>query len=295
MAKQGLEFEAIGTKWSIAVQSPLPADDWPALQMAIQARIEQFDQTYSRFREDSWVTRLSRSGGTTELPAGAYTLLNFYEKLYWVTDGAVTPLIGSVMVEAGYDADYSLRPGELHQPPVWGDVIAYDEQRLTLSRPALLDFGAAGKGYLIDIVGGIIEAAGATSYVINAGGDIRYRSAAGEPLTVGLENPLDTTEVVGTVPLTNASLCASSGARRQWQGFHHIIDPHTLASPKTVLATWTIAADTMTADGLSTALYFVDPARLSQEFEFDYAVLHHDMGLTQSRNFVATLFTEENT
>jgi len=292
MTMRRTRFDAIGTKWDIQIQDKLSEDDWLALLQKLYVRIQAFDKAYSRFRSDSLVTQLAEQGGRHELPADGYKLLEFYERLYRATDGKVTPLIGQAMVDAGYDADYSLESGELTPPPLWDDSIAYSYDAITLKQPALLDFGAAGKGYLVDIVAGVIAAAGVEHYLVNAGGDIINRLQGGL-LRVGMENPRNTTEVIGIVELGSRSLCGSSGSKRAWGDFHHIIDPEQLAAATDVLATWVIANDTMTADGLATALFFVDPSRLSANFQFEYAILYPDMSLQQTPQFNAQTFGAE--
>ncbi|HVV25958.1 MAG TPA: FAD:protein FMN transferase [Candidatus Saccharimonadales bacterium] len=286
-------FEALGTRWNIQLMEPVESEAWSDLLKKIRRRIEVFDKTYSRFRADSWVSEVSRRAGNYQLPPDGYALLHFYEQLYQATDGKVTPLIGQTMAAAGYDAQYSFVPGELQRPARWEAALAYNSRQLTVRQPALLDFGAAGKGYLVDIIGELIEQAGVRSYLINAGGDIRHRSAQAEALDIGLENPLNTSEALGIARLNNQSLCASAGSRRQWGKFHHIIDPVELRSPRRVLASWTIAGDTMTADGLATALFFAEPAALQKRFSFSYAVLYKDMSLRRSPDFPAAIFTAE--
>ena len=285
-----LAFEAIGTKWAITAQTVLADAAWRKVEREISARIEAFDKAYSRFRADSLVTRMSQAAGTYDVPADAFALLQFYERLYHATNGAVTPLIGQTVSDAGYDAQYSLRPKKLQTPPRWEDVITYNEQSITLAHPALLDFGAAGKGYLVDIVGGLLADAGVHGFWINAGGDILQRAAGSIPLQVGLENPLQAGEVIGVAEIWNQSICASSGARRAWGAYHHIIDPRTLKSPVAIAGTWVVAASTMLADGLATALFFTEPGELAKHFMFDYAVLESDMGLARSSGFPAMVY-----
>lgn len=288
-----LRFEAIGTKWDIQVLEPIEIAEWRRLRTAIRQRIEAFDKTYSRFRSDSLVSRAARQAGRYELPADGYKLLRFYERLYKATGGKVTPLIGQVMEALGYDASYSFEKKDVRRPPAWEEVLSYDRQGFTLTRPAVLDFGAAGKGYLVDIISELLEQAGVGSYLINAGGDIRHRSASGGLVKVGLENPLDNSEAIGAARLKNQSLCASAGNKRAWDGFNHIIDSVELRSPSEILASWVVAADTMTADGLATALFFAAPGGLQKQFSFSYAVLYKDMSLRSSPDFPAEIFTAE--
>lgn len=290
MTTRHTDFQAIGTQWDIEVYDTVTAEAWKTLQHHIQRRIAAFDAAYSRFRADSLVTRMFEKPGQYDLPPDGFALLRFYEQLYEITAGKVTPLIGQTLVAAGYDAEYSFTPGNMTSPPRWEDTLTYTKQHITLKAPVLLDFGAAGKGYLVDLVAELIEHAGISSYVVNAGGDIRQRSTAGNRLTVGLENPLDTTEAIGTATVVNQSLCASAGSKRKWGEFHHIINPSSLRSPRDIIATWVTAEGTMMADGLATALFFTSPSRLQAHYNFSYAVLHKDMAMECAADFPAALF-----
>jgi thiamine biosynthesis lipoprotein len=294
MSTRQATFNAIGTRWEIRILDELTTNDWSRLLARINGRIMAFDAAYSRFRSDSLVTRMSKQAGTYDLPRDGHALINFYEQLYQATDGKVTPLIGQVMADAGYDAEYSLHAKVLHIPPNWEDVILYSKHTITLSTPALLDFGAAGKGYLVDIISEVLTEAKLASYLINAGGDILQRSTTERALEVGLENPQDSSEVIGAASLLNASLCASAGSKRKWNEFHHIIDPVTLQSPTEVTAVWVIANDTMTADGIATALFFTDPATLQKFFNFSFAVLDKDMTLHHSKDFPVNFFAVDS-
>jgi thiamine biosynthesis lipoprotein len=291
MAARHTRFEAIGTKWLVEVRDTVTDESWESLLVCIYARIQEFDKAYSRFRADSLVSTLALKAGKHDLPADGFSLLAFYEKLYRATDGKVTPLIGQAIADAGYDAEYSLRPKGMKAVPRWEDVISYDETSITLQQPALLDFGAAGKGYLIDIVAGLLAQDGIENFTIDASGDILHRSSDGSLAQIGLENPLDTTEAIGVVGLQNKSLCASAGTKRQWGKFTHILDPQKLESPREVLATWALADDTTTADGLATALFFTDPESLQKQFDFSWAILNNDMSLEYAKDFPAQIFT----
>ncbi len=283
-------FEAIGTHWQIDIYEQLALQERERLLSDIMARIHVFDVAYSRFREDSLVTTMSRAAGTYALPMDAEPMLKLYHALYTLTEGAFTPLIGQTLVEAGYDATYSLKSKELHTPPTWDEVLSWDTPNLTIKKPALLDFGAAGKGYLIDLVGEVLEDNSVHSFCIDAGGDILHRRADGELLRVGLEHPADLSQVVGVATIGNQSICGSAGNRRAWQGFHHTINPHTLTSPQHILATWTVAPSTMLADALSTCLYFIPAEKLRAHYHFEYLVLRADYSVETSSNFPAELF-----
>jgi thiamine biosynthesis lipoprotein len=51
-----------------------------------------------------------------------------------------------------------------------------------------------------------------------------------------------------------------------------------------------VAENGLLADGLSTALYFVEPDELAKHFDFEYAIVNEDMSLNYSPNFPAEFF-----
>jgi thiamine biosynthesis lipoprotein len=284
-----LRFEAIGTSWQIDFATSQAT--FLKLKKQIMERIDEFDKNYSRFRTDSLVTEMSRHGGLYDMPDDAAPLFRFYADMYELTDGAVTPLIGQTLSEAGYDATYSFTPHQMHRPPTWKEVLELNGSQLHLNRAALLDFGAAGKGYLVDIISGLIAASGVTEYCVDAGGDMYHHSGAGTALKVGLEHPEDSEQVVGTVELYNRAICCSAGNKRAWGNYHHILDPETQQSPLHIKSIWTIADSTMLADGMATCLFFVGPDKLLSAFNFEYLIVYADYTYDISKPFSGQLFT----
>lgn len=285
------DFEAIGTVWHI--ECIAPAELASELSRLITARIEQFDTHYSRFRADSWVTHAGSHPGVHKAPADFGPLFKLYQTMYAATNGAVTPLIGDAMERAGYDRNYSLKPQTLQAIPELPKTLALKGNTLHVKYPCVIDFGAAGKGYLVDIVCELLKDQGIPEFVVDAGGDIRCQSPT--PTPVGLENPDDPTSVIGVVPLHNRSICASAGHRRSWgagkQQFHHIINPYSLKSENSVKATWVIADTALLADGLATCLFFTDPNNLQKQFDFEYVRLMADNSIQVSstlKQFIRT-------
>lgn len=278
------QFEAIGTLWSIESTSSLPDN----LKATIQKRIAEFDHIYSRFRDDSLVTKL-RQPGTYTFPDDVKKLLNFYEALYRVTDGAVTPLIGATLEHAGYDSVYSLRPKSgIVTPPAWQDAMTWNDVSVEVKQPIVLDVGAAGKGYLVDIVAEVLKKHTITDFVIDASGDIYHYGQGVE--RVGLENPYDESKVLGVAEIKNKSLCASSSNRRKWgDNWHHIVNAKTGRPVRDVVAAWVVSDSTMVADGLATALFFV-PFHALGDWNFEAVRLLASGTIEKTDNFVGELF-----
>lgn len=283
-------FEAIGTGWKIDTTEDMSPERFDAIIEKVRERIALFDKDYSRFRTDSLVTLMSQKAGVYTLPADAQPMFDLYQELYLLTGGLVTPLIGQMLTDAGYDAQYSLKPKTLQTAPAWEEALAYRFPELQVKQPVLLDFGAAGKGYLVDIVTAVMQQEGLHSFTINAGGDIRVCGAEASPVRIGLEHPEYPEQAIGVVTLTEGSICGSAGNRRAWGEFHHIMNPETRSSVRTVLATWVIADSALVADALATCLFFVPAAVLSARYQFAYLTMYADGSVEHSASFPGELF-----
>ncbi|MGO4187032.1 FAD:protein FMN transferase [Pseudarthrobacter sp. TAF60_1] len=280
-------FDGIGTRWEISTPRPLSA----GVRARLLAVVEAYDGEWSRFRPDSTVSVMGRKPGRHEFPAEAAALGGLYRSLYRLSAGAMTPLIGGSLAQLGYDADYSLRPaGPPRAAPRWEDVLDWDGTVLTNHVPVVLDIGAAGKGQLVDLLAAELRSHGHGSFLIDASGDLLY--AGPDVITVALEHPYDPTKAIGTVPVSGGALCASASNRRVWgDGLHHVLDGTTGRPVTTAVATWTMAADTMLADALATALFFVPGAALERTFDFSWLTVFSDGSAAFSAGFEGTLFT----
>jgi thiamine biosynthesis lipoprotein len=280
-----MRFEAIGTQWAIETHRTLTSSE----KRQILHRIEEFDAAYSRFRDDSLITLLSQSKGTYVFPNDSVELIAWYRKLYDISHGAVSPLVGDTLVQYGYDKEYSFSAKQVHPVKVWNDVMTWRQNVVTTYDQVTLDFGAAGKGFLVDSIGTLVETFGCREYVIDASGDIRHRGDTADK--IGLEHPDDPTRVIGVWTLQNGSLCASATNRRRWGNeMHHINDPSTAKPTTNIKATWVVAENTLIADGLSTALFFCDYETLRSLAPFEYVRLWGDNTIDYSSGFVGELF-----
>jgi thiamine biosynthesis lipoprotein len=97
--------------------------------------------------------------------------------------------------------------------------------------------------------------------------------------------------VVGTVELRGQAVCASTTNRRAWgTGLHHMLDGRTGVPVGDVVATWALADDAATADGVATALFFEPAAKLHVPFRFSSVRMFADGRIEPSTNFAGELF-----
>lgn len=293
-ADSRFRFSAIGTSWEVVTPEPLDPD----VADAVVERVEDFDQTYSRFRSDSLVAAMTAAstGGEFLFPPDAVALFDLYDQLHTITDGAVDPLVGRDLEMLGYDAGYTLRAlppevraAERSSRPRWTADVERDGHVLRTRRPVVVDVGAAGKGHLVDLVTTLLHKAGIDHCTVDAGGDLRHTGP--QPLRVGLEHPTRPGRVVGVISVRDQALCASAVNRRAWgPGLHHVVDPRTGTPIHQVIATWAVAETALLADGLATALFFTSGAKLRHCFSFSSVQMLADHSLVSSPDLHHHLF-----
>lgn len=278
-------FEAIGTHWRIDTREALPS----TVAQAVSDRVDEFDRDWSRFRPDSLVSRIAAQPGRHLLPADAGPLLDFYRELYDATSGRVSPLVGRTLEALGYDATYRLRAAaDIPTVPPWDDALAWDGEALETVRPVLLDVGAAGKGYLVDLVSELLAHAGVDEHIVDASGDLRTR---GVPMRIALEHPLDPRKAVGVARVDHGAFCASASNRRVWgDGLHHVLDAATGLPTGTVIATWVLAPSALVADGLATALFLDPDPQLATRHGAAFARMWGDGRVDASDHFPGEIF-----
>lgn len=278
-------FEAIGTHWRIDTRDALPA----RVADAVAERVALFDRDWSRFRTDARIAALA-TPGRHRLAADAAPLLAFYRELFEATGGRVTPLVGRTLEALGYDAAYRLRPAaDIPPVPAWDAALAWDGEFLDVVSPVTLDVGAAGKGYLVDLVSDLLDDAGIDEHIVDASGDLRSRAV---PMRIALEHPRDPRKAVGVAELVDGAFCASATTRRAWgDGLHHVLDPATGLPARGVLATWVLAPTALVADGLATALFFdPDPGFVARTTS-GFARMFDDGTVEVSPDFPGEMFT----
>lgn len=133
-----------------------------------------------------------------------------------------------------------------------------------------LDVGAVAKGYATEVVARELSEAGYTSFIVDAGGNVRV---VGKPLDgvrnkwgIGIQDPNEDAKVptsasLDIVFMTDASLVSSGDYERYYEvngkRYHHLIDPATLMPANYYRSVSILTRDSGAADILSTAVYLL--------------------------------------
>ncbi len=220
---------ALGTSWWIEVFDEVDKERRTVIHHDCTAFLRTFEDNYSRFKPNSYVSTLTTTGHVEAPTAEFCELLTFGLKQYDRTRGVFNIMVGSKLVETGYDAAYSFTPTTAQTPiPNPHDVLHISPDRITLDR-GQLDIGGFGKGYAIDALTQLLqEQHGLQFFLINGGGDMYATSDYGTPVTIYLEHPTDAQTYLTTTTLLNQGFAASSPHKRSWthkgSTYTHIID-----------------------------------------------------------------------
>ena len=258
-----LQFHAMGTEMLVCVDNG--SGQVPAELADVPVWFEEWEQTLSRFRIDSELTWLNRTG--SQPVAVSETLWQVFQAAVSAeknTEGLVTPTIARSMLEAGYDRDFNLfsglELGSMESAPSMVrslDDVTWNESTRSICLPlgVQLDFGGIAKGWAAGQVVQRLNRHG--SALMNCGGDI----AIGGPLLdgslweVGIHKPFDRSGgYIGTMYFDKECGVATSATdRRRWmQGGnfrHHIIDPDTgVPAASDVLSATVVAPNAVEAE-----------------------------------------------
>lgn len=283
------DFQALGTVWSVAIDSGVVSDD---LEAKILQYARDFESRFSRFLPGSEVNAFREAkAGTYPISPEFARLLVRAAELRMLTGGIYDPAVGAVLESAGYGAQSGLAPvrhGD--QLPVW----SISEDTVTLDGPVAFDLGGIGKGYCIDRIADIIRAAGHDHFIVDGGGDMYGTTKAdGRPWRAAIEYPGRPDLAAGVVELTNEGLAVSDSFRRRWGKWHHLIDPGAHRSVETVVGAAAVALDAWSADCMTSALFFATPEHyreIARQLGSSYLVFYADGRAIASETWPGELF-----
>lgn len=222
-------FEALGTCWWIEIFGTTEPQKLEYATCLILDCCNSFNNAYSRFRVDSYISTLNRDRILKNPTSDLTTLIQKGQELYTATHGACNMLVGHILDARGYNPDYSFIPHETHTAEKPGDPLSdidITPACITLKN-GNIDLGGYGKGYLIDHLARVLITHDIPYFLINGGGDMYGTSDEGEPITIFLEHPEDPSCAIAETKLFNGGFAASSMYKRQWTyrdtTYHHIV------------------------------------------------------------------------
>lgn len=257
--------------WSIwGLEAHLVVRDEKQLMPAkalMDSVLHEVEMACSRFRDDSEVMRLARTGAkATPISPTLAMLVDGALQAANASDGNVDPLLGHDLVQLGYDRDIkelpqtTLKGVEIStrplRPILW-PLIALEGNKLTLPAGTALDLGATAKAMAADWVAARIAEELETSVLVSMGGDLATAGTDTDTWQVMVQDT-DTDPAQQVTLQSGYALATSSTQKRRWSNrglpMHHILDPAFGLPADPVWSSITVAAPTcMVANTYSTA------------------------------------------
>jgi thiamine biosynthesis lipoprotein len=261
----GFEFAAMASRCEVRVAAPAQdlAERWARAAIDEVRRVEV---KFSRYRDDSIVTRINRAAGASPVECDDETasLLAYAGTLYQQSDGLFDITSGVLRRAWDFRAAVVPTPEALAAllPLVGWSRVERDARRVRLPAAGMeIDFGGFGKEYAADRAAGAMQAAGAVSGFVDLGGDIRALGPQpdGAPWTIAIQHPRRAGATVASIPIACGAVCTSGDYERYFERdgrrYCHILNPRTGMPVQrwqsiTVVAPLAVAAGSLTTIGM---------------------------------------------
>ena len=266
-----------GTAMTTAIEMEFWTED-PAVASeagdAVLALFDRIDRQMSRYREDSELSRVNReaANGPVEVSDSLFTVLQQALRISELSHGAFDISFGSI----GYLYDFRARQQPSDEELAEGLAkvnyrsVVLDPSANTvrfLDEGVRLDLGGIAKGYAVDRGIDILKSFGIRHARLSAGGDLRLLGdKRGKPWIVGIRDPRSESRNAMVLPLTNVAVSTSGDYERFFfddnnERVHHILSPATGKPAKGVQSVTILGDDSITTDGLSTAVFVLGAAK----------------------------------
>jgi thiamine biosynthesis lipoprotein len=218
---------------------------------AIRTLFSAREAVFSRFRSDSELSRINRSGGVVvEVTPTFARAVSVALAAAARTRGLVDPTLGAALEAAGYDRDFAdLRPTDRPpgpaQPGSWRSLRIVG-QILFRTAGTKLDLNGVVKSMAVDDAVALLLGDG----YVSAGGDLAGRGETVVRLPAG-----------GVVALRGGGVATSGSSRRSWMRGgdlqHHLIDPRTARPARSCWTDVTVAAGSCVAADVAARAAFL--------------------------------------
>lgn len=237
---------------------------------AARADCRTFERQFSRTLPHSDISKLNTAkGAPVPLEENTATLLKAALQYCADSEGCFDITVGSVVrlwnFHQGIIPDQTALDAALTHVD-WNTLTLWEEPNgqtyAQLADPqAAIDVGGIAKGWIADRLTQTIAGFGIEAFIINLGGNVvaHGEKPGGNLWRIGLQDPRNKGDIVGAVPLLNASAVTSGVYERCFQKdhilYHHILNPRTGYPAKTDAAGATVIAErSLDAEGYSTTL-----------------------------------------
>ncbi|MFK7732230.1 MAG: FAD:protein FMN transferase [Pseudomonadales bacterium] len=261
------EGVAMGTQVSVQLWSDSVQRAESAMQRVLD-EMQRVDRQFSPYIESSELSQINAKASATpvKISAEMFQLLRAAESVSRLSSGAFDITFSA----AGHLYDYreSLLPTASQLDEA---IRAIDYRHVELNdvdstvgfshRATRIDLGGIAKGHAVDRCIKLLQKLGIEHALVSAGGDSRLLGdRRGKPWVTGIKDPRGEDSLL-MVPLESVAISTSGDYERYFidskSGLrhHHILSPKTGKSVGELRSATVLAADSTTADALSTTVF----------------------------------------
>ena len=234
-----LSFQAFGTRCKVKY-SACESIDFEFASQKVVSWVQEFEQRYSRYLENSWLSLVNASAGVKPIPLTQEDVLTLragsfaYFQSNQTIDPSCLPLTALWQkAKAKNQVPQEREISEAKELVNWQNVqISEDEIYLPFEGMGL-DFGGFGKEFAVDQVSEKLRNLNCENFLVDFGGDIFASGFASEGISwkVGIEKPQGTDQPAFVANLNNMSLATSGNYRKFFDlnnnRYGHTIDHRT--------------------------------------------------------------------
>lgn len=260
------EAAIMGTAIKVELWSE-DAERGKALAREVLDEMRRIDRLMSSWRDDSELSRVNARAAKEPVSVSPELLDILTQALEYseITNGAFDITYASAGQHYDYRAGKKPDAGQLRStlPAIDYRHVVLDRKNstVTFERDGVrIDLGGIAKGYAVDRCIGLLAAAGITNALVSAGGDTRVIGRHWKrPWQVGVRDPRDPDGFVSMIPLEDAAISTSGDYERYFEKdgvrYHHILNPGTGDSARTLHSVSIIGARAIDTDALSTSVF----------------------------------------
>jgi len=220
----------------------------------------RIEQKYSRYREDSIVSRInSADGKPTGVDSETAQLLDFAFQCYELS-GGLFDISSGILRQAWPFSSSSTQPShdliESLLPLIGLEKAQWLAPYLTLPAGMQIDFGGIGKEYAVDRTLGLLLNISDAAILVNFGGDIvcNKSPSSDSPWRIGIEDPEALNEAQQLLELTTGALATSGNTQRylisNGKRYGHVLNPTTGWPIEAAPLSITVAEENCTRAGM---------------------------------------------
>ena len=262
--------ETMGTFYSVTIEGH--DLDSPTLHKAVKRRLDELEQCFSNWRDDSAVSQWNRSTSIDfqAVPWEIAEVVSIALKAARETEGALDITVAPLIDLWGFGPrkrDHSPTDAEIAEARShcgWEKLtVQLDPPMLRKSDPLLtINLSTLVEGYASDTIADLVQSMGHDQVLVDVGGAINAR---GKTWNIAVQTPYASTgQSMTTVPLLDQAVTTAGTYRKRLQhqvkSISHIIDPRTgRPVDHSLISVSVFAPSAAIADGYDTALLVLGP------------------------------------